>query len=185
MGKALIKGCLFGGIVAFLWMLISWTVIPWHCAVLHGFEGEDIVANIITQTTGHDGIFTIPNSCGQNDTETAQTAAREQNTLIFTSISRSGFTLTGSIILSLITQWIGAFIITFLLLMNKNTSYFGRVVFVTLIGFLVGFLGHMPYWTWWRFSSGYIGLEILDLVIAWFLAGLVIAAVAKRPEYTH
>ena len=51
---------------------------------------------------------------------------------------------------------------------------------VTLIGFLIGFLGEMPYWNWWGFSFGYVVVEIADAVIGWFLAGLAIAAVAKR-----
>ena len=40
MGKALLKGTFLGAIVIYLWMMISWMVLPWHCSAMNKFIDE-------------------------------------------------------------------------------------------------------------------------------------------------
>ncbi len=184
MRKALIKGCILGGIIAYIWLAISWMVLPWHCWVLHSFQQEEVVSNAILQNTSKNGIYMIPNFCGAKGAEFQQKQElMKKGPFVFASVLRNGYNYSSPIpyIIALIIQLIGALFITYLMLMAKPLSYWNRVRFITLVGLTVGILGHALYCNWWGFSFGFIILEIVDLVIAWFLAGLAIAFVAKRP----
>jgi hypothetical protein len=48
-------------------------------------------------------------------------------------------------------------------------------MFIALVGLIIGFVSHAPYWNWFGFSTPYVIVIILDTVIGWTLAGLVIA----------
>ena len=50
-----------------------------------------------------------------------------------------------------------------------------RVCYVALAGLTIGFVSHFPYWNWFGFSTAYTLVIIVDSLIAWFLAGLVLA----------
>ena len=182
MGKALLKGCIFGGIIVFAWMIVSWTVLPWHCWSLKGIENQSAVSEALVNNTSEDGIYVIPSFCGAEWDEMGEKVAEmEKGPFVFMSLKRYGHgPNTGTFVISFIFQLIGALGITFLILKTKGLNYFSKVGLVTLIGFLIGFLGALPYWNWWGFSFGFVFVELLDMVIAWFLAGLVIAAVAKE-----
>ena len=58
-------------------------------------------------------------------------------------------------------------------------NYVGRVMFVTLGGLFAGLAAAYPNNIWWEFSVGFVSLTIIDLVVSWFLAGLVMAAFQK------
>jgi len=179
MGKALIKGTVLGAVIVFIWMMISWMVFPWHCTVMNTFTDEDKVSSVIMENTLKDGIYVLPNIC---ESANEHTQAMKKGPVMFASIQRYGFDVNSMApyILSLIIQLIGAFLITYLLLLSKDMGYWKGVWFITLFGLTIGVLGLLPNWNWWGYSIGYVGLGILDLVIAWFLAGLAISAVAKR-----
>ncbi len=182
MGKALIKGSLLGGIIFFIWIMISWMVLPWHCQFMKTFKNETAVANTLMENTENDGIYLLPNLCDKNVDLEERTQSMKKGPVIFASIQRYGSNIDSiaPYVTSLIIQFIGAFLIAYLLSLAKNLNYLCRVWFVTLIGLTIGVLGALPNWNWWGFSFDYVLIEILDYVIGWFLAGLVIAAFVKR-----
>ena len=58
-----------GGIVLFLWGVISWMVLPWHNATLNGFDNQPAVEQAMRNTTAADGIYVIPNPNGPKSEE--------------------------------------------------------------------------------------------------------------------
>ena len=181
MGKGLFRGTLLGAIVVFVWMMVSWMVIPWHCSVLNGFKDNAQVSAAILENTGGSGIYLLPNMCDKEHMDTLAESMKE-GPVVFAVVKREGFNIASAApyILAFIIQLIGAFLATYLLLLGKLEGYWKGVWFVTLIGLTVGVLGSLPNWNWWSFPIGFVGVEILDLVIAWFLAGLVIAPAVKK-----
>lgn len=181
MGKALIKGTISGAIIVFIWMMLSWMVIPWHCAVMSAFTDPAKVSSVIMENTTDEGIYVLPSFCDATNME-AHTELMKKGPVIFASVQRYGFDVDSAApyILSFITQLIGAFLVTYLLLLAKQKGYWRGVWFVTLIGLTVGVIGSLPYWNWWGFTLGFVGVEILDLVISWFLAGLAISAFCRH-----
>ena len=91
------------------------------------------------------------------------------------SASESSFYLRG-----LLMGMIGAFFLGWLLLTLPGLGYWARVRTVTLAALAAGMLTRLPDWNWWGFSTSFTLAGIADLVITWFLAGLVIAAFARR-----
>ncbi len=79
----------------------------------------------------------------------------------------------------LLINLVGAFFVSWLVLSLPGSSYGGRVKTVMLAALIAGALGYLPNWYWWGFSTGYTLIAILDLFIAWSLAGLVIARIAR------
>jgi hypothetical protein len=49
------------------------------------------------------------------------------------------------------------------------------VVFVKGIGLVIGLAGNLPHCNWFGLPALYTVLQIMDSVIMWFLAGLVLA----------
>ena len=51
--KVLIKGGLIGGIIAFIWMNISWMVLPWHAMTIDTVEDDTQIAHSIKANMGN------------------------------------------------------------------------------------------------------------------------------------
>lgn len=180
MGSALLKGTILGAIIVFVWMMVSWMVIPWHCSSLNKFLSEDQVASVIIENTEHNGIYMLPNQCNNGDS-TKKAESMQKGPIVFASVQRYGLDVYSVVpyIISFIIQLIAAFFVTYLVLLSNIQNYWKKVWFIIIFGIAVGVLASFPNWNWWRFSLSYVGVEFLDFVISWFLAGLVIAAVTK------
>ena len=155
------------------------------------FKDEKSVAALITENVSESGVYILPNTyCfpdGLSKEEQKQWTnqgmkAMKQGPMLFTVIKKEGFDgmAPSRFIISLFVQMIGAFLITALVWHTKGLNYFGKVAFVTATGFIVAWLSSLPNWNWLGYPLLYILINMADLVIAWFLAGLVIATVARR-----
>jgi hypothetical protein len=76
-----------------------------------------------------------------------------------------------------ILYFISAFVAAVLLMMTlaQNPSFWRRVTFVMLLGLFAGFVGPFSEWNWWNFPFGFTIVNVIDLCVTWFLAGLVLA----------
>jgi hypothetical protein len=74
---------------------------------------------------------------------------------------------------------VSALIATFLLANTAGLSYGQRVLFVVLCGVLIFVGGKLDEWIWWSFSTAYVLIEFVAIVMGWILAGLVIAKFAR------
>ena len=104
------------------------------------------------------------------------------NTFVFANIVRQlpgKEEMSKNIVIGVIAQMIGAFIVTWLLLKAKAMKYGKRVCFVTILGLFLGFMSSIPMWNWWAFPAGYTLVSILNPLIAWFFGSLVIAKLVK------
>ena len=184
---SLLKGGLLGGITLFIWGAVSWTVLPWHDMTLNKFTNEDAVVAAITANAPAPGVYFLPNARHEPGMTAAEKEAAwkamenrmAQGPVLFASLRLKGapsmlpYALTGIII-----SIIGATLGTLLLLQIRETAYLRRAGFLALFGFTAGVVCFLPYWNWFDFSAAYTAVSIVDLVIGWFLTGLVIAKVA-------
>ena len=176
--KKLVLGTVLGGAVVFAWGAVSWMVLPWHRGMLHSFTNEVAMAKAVQQNAPQAGVYVLLPSHWQNPTP--EQKAVPKGLMLFGAVRRDAPDLRVYYVRGLAVEMVGAFLVTWLLLMLPDLSYGARVKVVTMVALTAGALVRLSDWTWWSFSTQFTLLSILDLVIGWFLAGLVIANIAHR-----
>lgn len=176
MWKPMIRCSIVGGVIVFLWLMVSWMFIPFHKGNLQKFVDESEVTSCVTRYAPKDGTYVIP-SWEETEKGTAKDVP-----FIFVNVQRGVdfSSMTKNIVCGLITQIIGAALITYLLLKAKTMKYWNRVYFVTIVGLAVAILGTVPAWNWWHFPTSWALLEMFDLIVGWFLGGMVISKLIKN-----
>lgn len=185
MKKRFIFASLLGGFIAFVWSFVSWMVIPWHMNNLHRFENPVQVSEAIKQNAPTDGVYVLHpmETCPQDSMGQMNEAMCDpQAPFVFACVKRVPL-FTGQmshLIYALIIEFIAGFFICWLLVNSKShRGYWDRVTFVTIIALVAGILVYLPGWNWWGFPVSYTAIGMLDLVIAWFLAGLAISKLIR------
>ena len=160
------------GLVLFVWGFVSWTILPWHNAVANKFTNEAAVSQALKENSPQQGIYFLPFS--EKDHGPNQIGA-------FVNVLPQGTEMNMSKLMAIgfITQIIGAFLVLLLVSYTRSFSYWGRVGIFSLMGLIIGFVSHAPYWNWFGFSSSYVIVTIVDTLIAWTLAGLAVAKFVK------
>lgn len=206
MQKTLWKSALLGGIIVFIWGIISWMLLPWHMMTTHKFVNEEQVAMAVKANAPQSGIYFLP-SCHVDDNQNNQSqneqpskedrdnakadlqqrmndakARMKRGPVLFTSVCLEGMDPSSPkpFIGCLVIQIIAAFLASWLLMHAKAQPYMRHVWFVTVIGLFAAVVSALPSWNWMGFSTGWTIVSILDLVIGWFLAGLAIAKIMKK-----
>lgn len=179
MKKGLVRAALIGGVILFVWGFISWMVLPWHRMQYHRFKDERQVQQVIKQNAPEAGVYVLPHCCNQDKEELS--SLKNEGPVLYGVVRMTGYHMGAKpLIISLITQILGAAVIAWMLMQTKYKEYKDKVFFVTVAGFLVGLLGLVPGWNWWGFPMSYTLVMWLDLVIGWFLAGLAMGKLLKK-----
>jgi len=189
MTSVLLKGTILGGIVLFLWSMLAWAVLPLHTSTLLSFANEEAMTQALIATAPKSGNYLLPaerlNTQGMtaDQIKTAQQAAMDRMMKGPTMFAAVRLGPVGSMAsyygAQVLTQFVCAFLATLLLLPAKALSYWGRVAFLVGIALAGGVACYIPEWVWWSFSSAYTTANFVDLLVGFFLAGLVIAKVVK------
>jgi hypothetical protein len=186
--RSLVLGTILGGLVAFLWSSISWEGIGWHERTLLTFQNEDDVSTAIASHMKQSGTYLLPAGPPQAGMNAEQKKAAQavlmqkmqKGPVMFAAIRRDGFgSFTRGLITQILIQMAGALLLTWLLLQTSGSSYARRVAFLAVAGLAASVIADLPNWNWWGFSGAYTVVNLIDSTITWFLAGLVIAKVAR------
>lgn len=178
MWKPLIRCTLVGGLIVFLWGALSWVVLPFHRMNLNHFSNPEAVQQAILDGAPKDGIYVLPNL-----DQVAATQNPEAMPFFFVSVARSVNVadMNSGMVCYFITQLVGAFIVSLLLLFEaKVMRYWKKVGCITLAGVFVAVVGMIPLSTWWHFPACWVTLAMMDYVVGWFLAGMVMAKLSKK-----
>ena len=193
MFKSLALGAVLGGITAFLWSFISWSLLPWHTKQLRSFQNEDEVSAVISSHAPASGNYILPAGPPQEGMGAEQKKAAEEirmqkmqkGPLMFAAIRKEGFgSFPKVLITQLLCQMFAALLLTWMLLQTSGLSYGRRVAFLALAGLVASVIADLPNWNWWGYSGGYVAVNLIDYTLTWFLAGLVIArfAYSAKPQ---
>ena len=190
MVKTMLLGGVLGGLVLFVWSSISWVVLHWHEPTLRKFTNEEAVSAAILANAPESGIYILPNAFHGTDGMTpeqkaaAQEAAmqkKEEGPFFFANVLREGTPGMGPQMLqALIVNIIAAATVAWLLMTTPLRSFSSKVRFVVMMALLGFLVGKLPFGIWWHFSTDFILLELLDLLIGWGLAGCVLAWATGR-----
>ncbi|MGE5196404.1 MAG: hypothetical protein ACM3JI_03635 [Anaerolineae bacterium] len=193
MKKSLLMSAVLGGAIVFIWGAISWMVIPWHAPTMLKFHDEETVAGVIKKNAPEDGIYVLPSYPSFKEPVAKEAEQKEMAELrekmkkgpfIFASVNLHGMDPQSPLLYvrSIIIQMIGAFFVSYLLMHTSGLTYFKRVWFVMITALIAWIICLLPAWNWWGFSTCYVIVALLDLLIGWFLAGLVIAGLIRSKK---
>jgi hypothetical protein len=186
MATTLILAALAGGAALFVWGFVSWVALPWHHATYRGFADEDAVVRAIDANAPSSGIYMLPKPvCGATMSPEEKKAARERatakmktGTTVQAIVVRGGWTgMGGFLVRGFLFGVLAAGLAAFLLEKTAIVSLVGRAAFVTLVAGVGGFAVHSSNWNWHRYPTRHTLVNLLDVAIGWFLAGLAIAAI--------
>jgi hypothetical protein len=189
--KSLVLGAILGGIAAFVWSLISWSMLPWHERALHSFQNEDEVSAVITSHAPVSGNYLLPTGPSQQWLRGEERKAAEEirmqkmakGPLMFAAIRKEGFGSFPKVLLTqLLCQMFAALLLTWMLLQTSGLSYAGRVTFLAVAGLAASVIADLPDWNWWGYSAKYTAVNLVDYTLTWLFAGLVIAKVANTAQ---
>ena len=189
--KVLIKGTLAGGVIAFIWCIISWMVIPWHAIAYNSFKSESSVQTVLQRNVDEPGIYLMPSIEEMDKKSEEPSDARHRGNgaskqiFIFAAIDphmTQGFSPV-TFIISLASLFVIAFFVTALTKATRIVHYFSRLIFIGGIAFTGGLMIYLPLWNWMHFSPMYVALHLIDHVITWLLAGIAIAGVTRRTPH--
>ena len=175
-GLNCIKNGIVGGIILFIWSAISWMILPWHMATLRGFSNEIAVIQTVTSNSPQSGIYILP--LKQRDVQQGQA---QQSPQVFASINFQGMgtSMAEPMLICFLNQVITAILVAWLLSKATGLNYFGRVGFIVVFALAASLVTHIPYWNWFAFDTTYTLMIIVDTLIGWLLAGLVMAKLVK------
>ena len=105
---------------------------------------------------------------------------------VFASVLPEGMApwIAKSMLHEFIKNLLTALIIMWLLAQTTGLKFWPKVIFVTLAALAGSIVAILPNWIWWGFSSAYILVQFVDITVAWFAAGLVMAALLKDQPAT-
>lgn len=184
MFKSLLKGAVVGGIIVFLWNMVSWLAIPWHEPVFKGFSSEEYVGSVIKNNAPEKGIYILPMlGYGKDKKEQQQdyVSKVKEGPVVFAAVTPNGLNPmgVGHFFAGLCVQIAAGAFVGMILHLCCCHNYFARVIIVLFTAIFTGIAGFVPTLVWWSFPFDYIAISFLDIVIGWLIAGFVLAAIIK------
>jgi hypothetical protein len=92
----------------------------------------------------------------------------------------SGLSFPGTLASQLVVCAVVGLMLSFIVLKIPGTSVLEKGKCLALIGLAAGIFISLPGWIWFGLGPRFTIVNIVDIVGGWFLAGLVLATLAKR-----
>lgn len=186
--RILIIATLLGSLTMFFWGGFS------HLVLLTGtgftsLPNEEKVMEVLKTNISEQGLYFFPGKDFRTSTK-EQDAVFEKKfrngpvgILIYRPVGNNPFS-----VIKLLTQFLSnlfSVLIAILIISLTYAGYWKRVFIVSALGFLACSAVSVIYWNWYEFPTSFFIAQIFDMVIGFFLAGLVICRVIPKPIIEH
>lgn len=178
----------------FLWSAVAHMVLPLGQTGVRKIPNEQAVLTAMRGSLGDTaGLYIFPAmGLGPNPTREQVSAAMDRYGEKLTA-NPSGLLIyhppqppgakamtPGQFLTEFLTELVEALLAAMLLAQTRLAKYACRVGFVALIGVAAGITTNVPYWNWYGFPGNYTAAYMTVEIVAYIVAGLVIAALVKR-----
>ncbi|BDS07258.1 hypothetical protein NT6N_22980 [Oceaniferula spumae] len=179
--KRVIIATFTGALVAFFWGFITWMLLDWHTP--ETFKDEAAVTEVITANAETHGIYMLPRP---GDMSQDREAAFTKGPFVY-AIIRPGsldrpWNMVESMLISFGINVLCCLVISVSVLRIRATRYISRASVGATLGLFAALSVVLPHWQWFETPGSHFLAEFLDPIIAYTLAGLVIAAIIKTPK---
>ncbi len=170
--------------MVFFWGFVSHGLLPIGDMGLSPLPEQDRLSSILRDELGDSGVYLFPHADPATATAEEQEAAKQAY-----EKGPTGFLVyhpTGTPQMSVnnfVIEFLGNLICAFIaavILSNLRGGYGMRVIAVTLLGVFAWIATNVSYANWFRFTETFTTAAGIMLVVGWFLAGLVMAAIVKQ-----
>ncbi|MGH7729716.1 MAG: hypothetical protein ACRENJ_00515 [Candidatus Eiseniibacteriota bacterium] len=186
--RSLVLGAVLGGVVAFAWSAVSWTLLPWHDSAMKSFTDEAAVAQVLRDNIPSGGMFMLPgpppgydrmSKAEKEAAEAAMAQKRSEGPYLHGVVWRRVRDDMGRQMgVALLFDVLSALLVTMLVMRTGGMTWGGRVMFVVTMALAACMIAVAPNWIWWHHPADVVIVQMADLLIGWLLAGMVIAKVA-------
>ena len=153
--------------LVFAWGAVSWMVLPWHAQTLHPFLLEGAVQQSFDANAPASGIYLLPRASHEK---------MPGGPFAFVVLKREGVGPMQELMLrALGANVLAAVLVAFLLSLMGKAPYGKRLAATVVFALAAGAACYLPNWVWWGFPTDFTLLGLSDLVVGWFVAGLVMA----------
>ena len=178
--RRIIAATIAGAIIAFIWGFVSWTLLGWHAP--SQFKDADAVRQVITENADEHGVYMLPTPSMEEDQSAEFTAGPFIYATVRPGKLEEPWSMTKSLIYGFIINLACSLIIAISVLRIRATRYISRASVGITMGLFAAVCIVLPQWNWFETPGGHLLAGFLDPVIAYSLAGLVIAAIIKTPK---
>ena len=182
MKRILLAGVL-GGLAAFAWSAFSHMVLPLGEAGVRALPAEREVLESLRGSIPEAGLYLFPAPSDPSPEAQAQWMERQRTgpagLLVYRPVGGE-FNFPRYLGIELLTNILAAALAAFLLARLAG-SLLQRALIVAALGLFAWLSISLSYWNWYAFPTPFVLAEGVDQVAGWFLAGLVMARVTRRP----
>ena len=178
---------LVGALVVFGWGSVSWLVLTWHLDSMTNLPGGDATFEALKVNLPESGVYMYPpppeagaDEATLKDWSEKYSGGPYINMLVYRDAGYNENMAT-TFIKGYALDVVGCGLIACLLFLAcpAMQSYARRVMFVLLLAVFASVVGPLIEWNYWQYPADFAIPMFLDGIIAWTLAGLVIAAIVK------
>ena len=165
--KFLLVGTVAAGFAIFIWQSVSNTVIPWHEAALSQFKDATAVNQTIRANAPANGVYFTPQGILAAVSFAPDMGDKTRN-------------MAPALIKQLVIDLAAAFVLCLLVGRIASRGALRTGITLAVAALAAAFVLQLSDWNWYGFSTGYSAANIADIVVQFFIAGLVLGALATR-----
>ncbi len=162
--KFLAVGTLVGGLVLFMWGFVTHMLGP---EFVKRFQDDAAVVQVVRANAPENGVYLA----GQGVFVAVS---------LLPDLTDKTKDLTPLLIRQFLTDLLAAALLCLVLPGIRGATALGKAVWLGLVSLAAVAVKILPYWTWYGFSLPFVGMDVLDIVGKFFLAGLVLGALMKK-----
>ncbi len=185
----IIIATILGAVVLFFWGFIAWTVLPLHKTSGWALTDDGPVSEALKQTALEDGVYYLPgmNIDPSDTTEEGQAAmeawverhkAGPTGFIVYHANGREPMdpmVFLKGFVINLVSVFFAAVLLSW-----ARLDRFGkRVLFVLMLGLMMGAYVDLSYWNYFYFPVDFTAAMIIDKIVAWLAVGFVLALVLR------
>jgi len=182
--KKLIWCAIVAAVVAQVWGMVSWMVLPWHMLDFKQFKDDTHVAEVLRAELQGSGLYTLPNmdpTIHENEAAMVKWKNKaRKGPFAFLSVKADGVEpgMGLPMAIGFFLNLVMAGILFWLVSNNAITCPKGRTIFIAVAGSVGALYTHLSNWNWWHFPINYCVVGVIDVFVTWTLAGFAMVKLA-------
>lgn len=181
----ILVGAVLAAVVVYVWNMASWMFLGLHDDSMARFEESEVVVEALVGSAKESGTYFIPNPPETQDMESPEfkefVEKHKAGPVATIFFSKEGIEPMSPQVMGIGFGLVfaSALIAAVLLSMTSGIGFFGRVLFVALLGVFAAIEGHGSLWNWMHFPQDWTIAMATDVVVGWALAGILLAIIIR------